>query len=683
MSQDPQSPQSHDDSPRRRSEGTGKTVQWMGCPLVPYDEAKEAKMIPVDARVGVKIELKGWSATPSNPKCALKRAVPVEIVAHDFTPDALHRLYGQFKWFCQAYTLSATGGLQTPLGSRMLDLQPAEFDDPDFDNDPEDEDDDVGTDPLPPTVDAAKQEDPTLRKELRRRAQIRHEIAQGGGFDDDGDGDEDHGRGGGGSFRERDRTVRGEHGRPVGRPPMMGRPMDDRRSDPEWVFDPNTRPTAPCPPGFMWCFGGNPMKWYHTERTAELVAAAAVPVVAPVAAPVAPREPSFFETAAGAAFITGALGALATIGKAALEPKPAPPPPPDPMAAFAALMAVVNGSKGDPAALKQLEIEAEDRRAAAALAAQNAAAERETARIEAARIAADAQRSHDAAMEEKRREAARLEAIAVDERAAARAVIARNDLIALERMGLTGTKGPTPEQAMAEKQLAVMQAQIQWMQSAPKTPDVMESFEKAKSMLTKLGVKVGDGDDKGGALIDALGTDAAKAMAEGIAPGFNAILMKLAGASPVAAPQGPLPTQVTVQNEDVIRQREQTAYEQGILRARAELAAQQAQQPPASMFSTPPAAMEGFREVAPDAVPEPTSDATIEAPAEQPPVEAEAPVVEVPVAEIAEAAPEVPQEPVAEPLPVVEAPVAEPAPEAPIESMGVVSVIDRDDAVTA
>ena len=61
------------------------------------------------------------------------------------------------------------------------------------------------------------------------------------------------------------RTVRGEKG---GGFHDRKRPMDD----PDWMFDPNSRPTAPCPPGFMWAFGGNPMKWFQTERTAEAMA---------------------------------------------------------------------------------------------------------------------------------------------------------------------------------------------------------------------------------------------------------------------------------------------------------------------------------------------------------------------------------------------------------------------------
>jgi hypothetical protein len=650
---DPAAPNDHD-GPRGRREATTKTVRFEGVPLVPVDESKEPKMIAPDAPVGVKVELMGWGAAGEVPKGKLKRNAPLDVVSDTFTIDDLHRLYGHGDYFCQAYTLSPTRGLQTPLGSKVWHILPCEFNDPDDENDPVEEEDDVG-EAAWPGMDAFKESEPMLRKEMRRRATIRRELAGeggGGGRDRGGfDDEEDDGQPPRG-FRDRDRG--GARGRGM---PMGGRrPTQD---DPDWMFDPNTKPIAPCPPGLMWSFGGNPMKWYHAERTAENVAAAAA------VAPPAPEKTSFYETTAGAAVLTAAMTVLGGIATKLLEKGP---PPPDPVASIAALMAALQ-PKTDPAAMKQMEIEAEDRRAAVALAAENARIERENARIAAATEAAEkqrvhdaaiaaAQRAHDAKLEADRREAAAREAVATEERAKQRAIEARNDLIALERMGLTGNKGPSPEQAAAEKQLAVMSAQIEWMRNTPKTPDVMESFDKAKTLLTKLGVKVGESEDGAGSLIEALGTPAATAMAAGIAPGLNAILMKLSGAAPEAQPPVQTTVGVTLSAEELAR-REQLAFETGIRRAREAMEAEQraalaAQPPSPSLEGWQPIAAEPAEQPAP--APEPAPEAPA-APVEEQPAPEPAAVMEAP----AEAA-EQPVEPASETAPE---PIAEPAPEAP------------------
>lgn len=658
---DPAAP--HDgDGPRGRREATTKTVRFEGVPLVPVDESKEPKMIAPDAPVGVKVELMGWGAAGEVPKGKLKRNAPLDVVSDTFTIDDLHRLYGHGDYFCQAYTLSPTRGLQTPLGSKVWHILPCEFNDPDDENDPVEEEDDVG-EAAWPGMDAFKESEPMLRKEMRRRATIRRELAGeggGGGRDRGGfDEEEDDGQPPRG-FRDRDRG--GMRGRGM---PMGGRrPMQD---DPEWMFDPQTRPTAPCPPGLMWSFGGNPMKWFHAERTAENVAAAAV--VAPAVTP-APERTPFIETQAGIAMITGALTALTAVVTKVMDKGP---PPPDPMTALAALMAAMNGNKGDPAALKQLEIEAEDRRAAANLAAENARIERENARILAATDAAEkqrkhdadiaaAQRAHDAKLEADRRDAAAREAIATEERAKQRAIEARNDLIALERMGLTGNKGPSPEQAAAEKQLAVMSAQIEWMRNTPKTPDVMESFDKAKTLLTKLGVKVGESEDAAGSLLDALGTPAATAMATAIGPGLNAIMMKLAGASPEAQP--PMQTQVQrLPTEEELNAEANRRAQIEFNRLEAQRQAQLAEAQRASLASQPAApSLEGWQPIAaepteqPVPAPEPAAEAPV-APVEEQPAPDAVPVAEAPV-EAAEQPIEAVSEPAAEPI-------TEPAPEAP------------------
>lgn len=421
------------------------------------------------------------------------------------------------------------------------------------------------------------------------------------------------------------------------------------QDDPDWMFDPHTRPTAPCPPGLMWSFGGNPMKWFHAERTAENVAAAAA--AAPVVAPVPERTP-FIETQAGIAMITGALSALTAVVTKVMDKGP---PPPDPMTALAALMAAMNGNKGDPRELKELEIAAEEKRAAAALATENARIERENAaRAEAARLAKE-QRDHEVTMERERIAAAERAAIA-----AAAAADAREDKMLNRRLnGLIPKEGPTPEQAAAEKQLAVMSAQIEWMRNTPKTPDVMESFDKAKTLLTKLGVKVGESEDGAGSLIEALGTPAATAMATGIAPGLNAILMKLSGASPEAQPPMQTTVGVTLSAEELAR-REQLAYETGIRRAREAMETEQraalAAQPPT------PSLMDW------QAVPAPVAEQSISAESAEQPTHAPEPVAEAPVVVVEEQpppSPEAPDEAVEAPSEPASEPAAEPAPETP------------------
>lgn len=651
---DPATPNDHD-GPRGRREATTKTVRWEGCPLVPVDETKEPKTIAPDAPVGVKVELMGWGAAGEVAKGKLKRNAPLDVVSDTFTIDDLHRLYGHGDYFCQAYTLSPTRGLQTPLGSKVWHILPCEFNDPDDENDPVEEEDDVG-EAAWPGMDAFKESEPMLRKEMRRRATIRRELAGeggGGGRDRGGfDDEEDDGQPPRG-FRDRDRG--GMRGR--GMPPMGGRrPMQD---DPEWMFDPNTRPTAPCPPGFMWAFGGNPMKWYHTEKTAEAVAAQAVPP--PPTTLLGGMDPDIK---------AALLGIFAAVGSAfAKKLVDGEPAKPDPALATIQALGALN-KPADPIAIEQLRIDAEERRAAIALAAENARIERENARIAAAAEAAEkqrkhdaeiaaAQRAHDAKLEADRREAAAREAIAAEERAKQRAIEARNDLIALERMGLTGTKGPTPEQAAAEKQLAVMQAQIEWMRNAPKTPDVMESFDKAKALLTKLGVKVGDSEDGAGSLIEALGSPAATALATGIAPGLNAILLKLSGASPEAQPPVQTTVGVTLSAEELAK-REQLAFETGIRRAREAMEAEQraalAAQP------APPSLMDWQATPAQDApaVPQPAPVPAPQAPVA--PVEEQPAPEPAPVTEATVASAEPPVEPASEPA---AEPIAEPAPEVP------------------
>lgn len=659
---DPAAPNDHD-GPRGRRDAPTKTVRFEGVPLVPVDESKEPKMIAPDAPVGVKVELMGWGAAGEVPKGKLKRNAPLDVVSDTFTIDDLHRLYGHGDYFCQAYTLSPTRGLQTPLGSKVWHILPCEFNDPDDENDPVEEEDDVG-EAAWPGMDAFKESEPMLRKEMRRRATIRRELAGeggGGGRDRGGfDDEEDDGQPPRG-FRDRDRG--GMRGR--GMPPMGGRrPMDD----PDWMFDPNTRPTAPCPPGFMWAFGGNPMKWYHAERTAENVAAAAA------VAPPAPEKTSFYETTAGAAVLTAAMTVLGGIATKLLEKGP---PPPDPVASIAALMAALQ-PKTDPAAMKQLEIDAEDRRAAAALAAENARIERENARILAATEAAEkqrkhdadiaaAQRAHDAKLEADRRDAMAREAIAADERARQRAKEDQERLIALEKMGLTGNKGPTPEQieatVRARMEAENMRERLAAL-AAQKTPDAVAQLEAAKKLITSLGGKVGGDEDPGGPLALLLNSDAGAAMGATFINRLAPLLERLLSPSPAPEAQPPMQTQVQrLPTEEELNAEANRRAQIEFNRLEAQRQAQLAEAQRASLAAQPAApSLEGWQPIAaepteqPPPAPEPAPEAPVAIVEEQSAPEPAA-VMEAP----AEAA-EQPVEPASEPTPE---PIAEPAPEAP------------------
>lgn len=647
---DPAAPNDHD-GPRGRRDAPTKTVRFEGVPLVPVDESKEPKMIAPDAPVGVKVELMGWGAAGEVPKGKLKRNAPLDVVSDTFTIDDLHRLYGHGDYFCQAYTLSPTRGLQTPLGSKVWHILPCEFNDPDDENDPVEEEDDVG-EAAWPGMDAFKESEPMLRKEMRRRATIRRELAGeggGGGRDRGGfDDEEDDGQPPRG-FRDRDRG--GMRGR--GMPPMGGRrPMED----PDWMFDPHTRPTAPCPPGLMWSFGGNPMKWFHAERTAENVAAAAA------VAPPALEKTSFYETTAGAAVLTAAMTVLGGIATKLLEKGP---PPPDPMASIAALMAALQ-PKTDPAAMKQLEIDAEDRRAAAALAAENARIERENARIVAAADAAKEQRAHDAKMENDRREAARIEAIATEERAQRRAVESRNDLITLQKLGLDPNAKPqrSEESIRAEMRAEILVKQLEAERDAARASgDVASQIKKAELVLKAAGIDVSSDASKS-MLKEFFSTEAGQTA---VLQGFGMLdrlmgMLLNKGQAPTAQP--PMQTQVQrLPTEEELNAEANRRAQIEFNRLEAQRQAQLAEEQRAALAAQPPApSLEGWQPIAaepseqPAPAPEPAPEAPV-APVEESPAPESAPVTEAP----AEAA-EQPVEPASEPA---AEPVAEPAPEAP------------------
>lgn len=663
-----------------RRTGTAAMIPWAGCPLVPADD-KDQKFVPATAECGVKLELKGWEAAGDVPKARLGSRIHVTLITDlDMTVDDVHRQYGHGIYFAQLYTLDpTTKAMAKAITGQTHTMLPCMFDEPDRDTDPVEPEDDVGSQVWPI---AAKdvQANPLLRSEIARRRDVIRDLMDEDDYDDrrDDRDDDDDRRGGRGNDRGRGgrpdpRDMRGGRGgMPHGGMPR--RPMED----PEWMFDPNTRPTAPPPTGFMWAFGGNPMKWFHTERTNEAVAAV-VPPPAPVVVP-APvvREPSFFETAGGAAFITGALTALATIGAKIAEGRPPAPPPPDPMVAIAALMASLNGNKGDPERLKQLEIDAEDRRVKAAAEAEErrtrlaieaeerrttAAAALETARLEresaatrAAAEAADKQRAHDAKMEAERRVAAEAAAVTADDRAKQRAKDDADRLLMMSQLGLNKPSGPTPEQIQAERNFAVLQAQFEMMKNQPKSPDTLAAFTEAKALFAKLGINVASGDkvNMGEALLEAANSEAAKALLTGpLSVPLQMLLFKLANAVPgsTAGPQQPPPQQAPVQGPPVtvqqdraaieaeIARREQIAFEEGIRRTQLEAAQQVAaaqaqvqgqQQPPApdasqvapqwEAHAQPPPAMPQWEAVASPDVPVVPQWQAVEPPYEAPPV---------------------------------------------------------------
>lgn len=652
----------------KRQGGSQAMVPWIGCPLVPVDE-KNPKMVPANADFGVKLEIVGWERAGDVAKARLGSRVHITLITDlDMTPDDVHRQYGHGIYFAQLYSLDPTTGNMAKAWTGLTHtLSPCVFDEPDRDNDPLQPEEDVGSQ-VWPIAQGDIQRNPLLRAEIARRREELQNQGEGG-FEDDPEDDPEERHGG----RGRGRGNGGGRDPRFGRMPPMGgrRPMQD---DPEWMFDPHTRPTAPCPPGLMWSFGGNPMKWFHAERTAENVAAAAA------VAPPAPEKTSFYETTAGAAVLTAAMTVLGGIATKLLEKGP---PPPDPVASIAALMAALQ-PKTDPAAMKQMEIEAEDRRAAANLAAENARIERENARIAAATEAAEkqrkhdaevaaAQRLHDAKMEADRREAAAREAIAAEDRARQRAVEARNELITLQKLGLDPNAKPqrSEESIRAEMRAEILVKQLEAERDAARASgDVASQIKKAEMVLKAAGIDVNSEASKS-MLSEFFGSDAGKtAVIQGFGMLDRIMEMLLNRNQPQGAQsQQPMQAQVGVTlSAEELAKREQLAYETGIRRAREAMEAEQraalaAQPPPPSLMdwqavpapvADQPVAAEPAEQPAP--VPEPVAEATA-APVEEQPAPEPAPVTEAP-AEASEQPVEAVSEPVAEP-------VAEPAPEAP------------------
>lgn len=629
-------------SARGHSEGL---VLWPGCTLVPADP-KNPKMIPASAQVGLKIDLVGWPKMGKIPAYTCKSPAPIDVLKNvDHEPDNLHRMFGACKVQVQAWTLSETGALHKPIQAKVHTFDPCEFDDADTETDPDYPEDDVGTERWAIGQSAA-QSDLTLKKELTRRNEVRRELAQGDDdFDDEEEDDRGRGRARPGSGNRRDwgrSDDRGRGGRGVA--PRGRGGADDV---PEEMFDTSWTP-PPAAPGMEWGWDDRASRWRQYPKGST------------VAAPVAAQAPveqklTFMEMMERAAII------VATVAPALVPMIANQKPAQSPMELMAAMMTAMNGNKADPVELKRMEIEADTRRADALLAAENARIERENNRIEAARLAADAQRAHDAKMEADRRDAARQEAIAADDRARQRAKEDQERLIALKQSGLIAPEGPTEAQRKAELDLEMMKLRVEMMEKAPKTQSDLELYEKLKGTLSKFGVKFGEGASET-SMADVLDTPAAKAMAEHLAPAIGAVLMKFAGASPtplapIVAPApnihipDPLAAHHAIQREVAERERlaQEFGRQEGFAQAQ-QLAAQNAGAPEQAPEAPP--AMPQWEDAAPP--PEPPA----EAPADPEPTP-------VPAAE-----PEAPAAPVVE----ESAPVAEaPAPPAEPE----VSVIDR------
>lgn len=673
----------------RSNRGAGPSqVAWEGCALVEVDP-KNPKYIPANASVVLKVELKGWMDIGDDvQECRLGQRVPLEVIANlEFTRDDLHRRYGPGYYFVHAY-VAGDGEKGTTLGTPIMgqthEIAPCDFDNA-KDSDPEDEEDDVGTQAwrVPPSATIAN---PELKEEIARRREVRRELGIG---EEKRGAERDRGRGGrmsarGGRGNDRDRGRGGRGGREWGPDEDdRGRGFDDEPELPDEMLDPSWVP-APAPPGMVWAWDAYKAQWRQYP-------AGSAPAPTQPAAPVTPpAAPAFYETAQGATVITAAITALGAIVAKALEPKPAAP---NPMDGLLTLWATMQSKAPDPLALKQLDIDAEQRRATAALEAENARIERENARIEAQRVAAEAQRAHDAKMEADRREAARIEAIAAEERAKQRAIESRNELITLQRLGLDPNAKPQrseDEIRNAIKAEMLVEQLKKERDAALGTGDIAAQIKRAEAVLKAAGIDVSTEASKS-MLMDFFNTKAGE-VAVGTGLGIvdrlvNMFTAAKGGAPTPAAPGGSPTVQLTEQQlNDLIRQRQEEAFRVGVEQARIEQeraaqaaqAAWEAQQVgqvpgvpvPAEMPPAEPPPMGQWQAVpAPvEQTPEAQSEPTAETPADPAP-EAPPPAAEVPV----EAAPEVPGEvpPAAEDAPPPEAPpveaTPEPAPEAPAE----------------
>lgn len=652
--------------PRSRNGGPA-LVPWEGCALVEVD-GKNPKYIPANASVVLKVELKGWPDISDDvPECRLGARVPIDVIANlEFTRDDLHRRYGPGIYFVHAY-VAGDGEKGTTLGTPIIG-QTHEIEALDFDNvkdsDPTEEEDDVGTQAwrVPPSALVAN---PEIKEEIARRREVRRELGIG---EEKRSGDRDRGRGGrmGSRGRDRDRGRSGGRGRdwgPDGDDDDRGRGFDDEPEEPEEVYDPSwMHPEAP--PGKRWYFCGNPIKWRLMDAGSAQ------------AAPAAPPPPAGFFAGVDPEVKTLVVGGVVAMLKGLFDKVTADKP--DPTRSTVELMAALRPPQTDPAELKRMELEAEDRRArialeaeerriAAAQAAENARIEREERARAAQAEAAEKQRAHDAKMEADRREAARIEAIAAEERAKQRAIESRNELITLQRLGLDPNAKPQrseEEIRNAIKAEMLVEQLKKERDDARGSGDIASQIKRAEAVLKAAGIDVASEASKS-MLMEFFNTEAGKVAAIqglGMVDRLMGMLMAPKGApypqqpAPVALPpgqQGPSQEQIDAW---AAAQRE-AGRQEALAQLRAEQqAAWEAQQAQAAV--APPTEAPAVGQWRDAGAPPEAPPAPVEAP--EAPAEPEAPPpVEEPAQE-----PEAPA-PAAEPDPEPEAPaVAVEAPRA-------------------
>ena len=533
--------------------------------------------VPEGAEIGLKVELTGWPDMGEIPKYRTKSRVPVDVLRNlDLTRDDLHRMYGAGTFFIHAYVLNEKGQLSKPLKGQTHECEPCEFDDP-SDSDPEEPEDDVGAE-VWSIGSSWLNQDATLSRELKRRNLVRKEMMRDdrggergglrGRFDDDDDDDYDRPRRGG---PDRDW---GSRGRDWGR---------DERDPFRNAFDPQ-------------------------------------PVIAPTPTPpVEEKKATFLEMMERAAAIAAVVGPVFV---PLLTQKRE-----SPVEMMVAMMAAMNGSKGDPVVLKQLEIEAEARREAreAVVRASNerAAAEQRAheLRLAAEQRAADAKiAAEKLAADLRAAEVARQDALDREERQRRVAREEQDRIIALKQAGLIQPEGPTPAQREAEFQarLEMEKLRMQMAQLASqKNPDAISQLEAAKKLITSLGGKVGGDDDPGGFLVELLHSPTGAQIVQSLSP----ILERLLTPKAVGNPTQQQPQQI---DPVFVQQPQQpqlpTPEQQEFLRQQHAFAVQQQQQ----QYAAQQYAMQQQQYEAQQQQPAPTFAPTWSSPPEaydQPPVE--------------------------------------------------------------
>ena len=538
-------------APSERREGAS-LVPWGGCPLTPLGNDVRIQ-IPDGVEVTVKIDLLGWEKMGSVPQARLKKSVPFGDISPEMTADDVHRRWGAIKFQARAYTTTANGRLDKPLASKTWSLQPGMFTTPDYETDPsaEQPEEDIG-DEAWPVSEEYRANDTILAKEIRRRDMLRAQIEQENAAGDDGvpqrfdvDSDGPPGYGPAGY---------GDPGRGHGGASNLNR-WGQRNREPEWVFE-TTYPTMPPGPGARWAYFGNPMKWQQVPMDG-------APAPSVVTAP-APEKPGMDPDIKNAVISLGTT-VLAMLVKKMTD---APPPAPDPMVGLATMMTALRQPTPavDAVELKRIELEAEEKREARANAERRAAAE-----------AAEASRKHEMELQRIREEAAerrmKEEREAADRRAKEereaterrvkeereiadrRAKEERDARIAADeakeamllRMRVMGLS-EKPQETAAERNAHIdreVRLKTLELQLATKTnTSPVEAMESAKKLLSSLGVKLPDGTESPGMLVEFMNSELAKGLAPSLLPQIQSLVGALStalGGQPQPQPpvQGP------------------------------------------------------------------------------------------------------------------------------------------------